>query len=181
MGRLFVALIAIVLAGACTQNGSSRAAEPAASTPATDTAAKPPCQPIETRQANAASQQPTFAGQTRACEAVSNVAFDVQVVTRGLSEPWAVEPLPSGELLVTEKPGRMRIVSATGNLGPPIAGVPAVDDRGQGGLLDVALSPNFATDRTIYWSYSEPRQGGNGTSVARAVLSATDGGSKTFA
>jgi glucose/arabinose dehydrogenase len=66
----------------------------------------------------------------------------------------------------------MRIVSATGELGPPISGVPAVDDRGQGGLLDVALSPDFRSDRVIYWSYSEPRQGGNATSVARGSLSA---------
>jgi glucose/arabinose dehydrogenase len=65
----------------------------------------------------------------------------------------------------------MRIVTARGEKGQPITGVPAVDDRGQGGLLDVALSPTFAADRTIYWSYSEPRKGGNATSVARAVLS----------
>ena len=73
--------------------------------------------------------------------------------------PWAVEPLPGGDLLVTEQPGRMRIVSAKGDMGQPIGGVPKVDARGQGGLLDVALSPTFASDRTIYWSYSEPRQG----------------------
>jgi glucose/arabinose dehydrogenase len=66
----------------------------------------------------------------------------------------------------------MRIVTAAGKIGQPISGVPAVDARGQGGLLDVALSPSFASDRTIYWSYSEPREGGNATSVARAVLSA---------
>jgi glucose/arabinose dehydrogenase len=96
----------------------------------------------------------------------------VTVVARGLEHPWAVEPLPGGELLVTERPGRMRIVSATGELGAPIGGVPRVDARGQGGLLDVALSPSFATDRTIFWSYAEPRSGGNGTSVARGVLSA---------
>jgi glucose/arabinose dehydrogenase len=96
----------------------------------------------------------------------------VTVVARGLESPWAVEPLPGGDLLVTEQGGRLRIVSATGNVGQPIAGVPAVDARGQGGLLDVALSPAFATDRTIYWSFTEPRQGGNGTSIARGVLSA---------
>ena len=91
----------------------------------------------------------------------SNVAFDVTVVATGLEKPWAVEPLPSGDLLVTEKPGRMRIVSATGTLGEPLKGVPAVDARGQGGLLDVALSPQFASDRTIFCSFSEPRDGGS--------------------
>jgi glucose/arabinose dehydrogenase len=94
------------------------------------------------------------------------------VLATGLVKPWAVEPLPDGTLLVTEKPGRMRIVSASGQVGAPLAGLPAVDARGQGGLLDVALSPSFASDRTVYWSYSEPRSGGNGTSVAKGVLSA---------
>jgi glucose/arabinose dehydrogenase len=102
----------------------------------------------------------------------SNVAYDVAVVARGLQKPWSVEPLPDGRFLVTEKAGQMRIVSAAGQVGAPIAGVTPVDPRGQGGLLDAALSPRFATDRTVFWSFTEPREGGNGTSVARGVLSA---------
>jgi len=129
------------------------------------------CTPIETREANVPEQRPAFAGQTRACEAKSNVAFDVTVVATGLVKPWSIEPLPDGSLLVTEKPGRLRIVSAAGELGPAITGLPEVDARGQGGLLDVELSPAFATDQTIFWSFSEPREGGNATSVARGVLS----------
>ncbi len=134
------------------------------------------CTPLETREANAPDQRPQFQGQTRACAVRSNVAFDVVVVAKGFEKPWAVEPLPDGSLLVSEKPGRLRIVSASGQVGAPIRGVPEVDARGQGGLLDVALSPSFASDRTVYWSFSEPRQGGNATSVARGVLSA-DGAS----
>jgi glucose/arabinose dehydrogenase len=130
----------------------------------------PQCNPIETREPNVPQQQPAFEGQTRACAAPSNVAFEVMVLAKGLAHPWAVEPLPGGDLLLTEKPGRLRIVSAKGELGAPIAGVPKVDARGQGGLLDVALSPQFASDRTIFWSYAEPREGGNGTAVARGVL-----------
>ena len=126
---------------------------------------------LETRAPNAPEQKPAFAGQTRACEEKSNAAFEVTVVAKGLEKPWSVEPLPGGDLLVTEKPGRLRIVSAKGELGQPIAGLPRVDARGQGGLLDVALSPKFESDRTIYFSFSEPREGGNGTSVVRAVLS----------
>ena len=94
------------------------------------------------------------------------------VLAKGLDHPWSVEPLPAGDLLVTEKPGRMRVVSASGAVGEPIAGVPPVDDAGQGGLLDVALSPAFERDRTLYWSFSEPRERGNGTSLARGTLSA---------
>ena len=130
------------------------------------------CTPLETRAGNAPDQRPAFPAQTRACGVASNVAFDVVVVARGLVNPWAVEPLPGGELLVTEKPGRMRVITGNGTMGEPITGVPPVMARGQGGLLDVALSPSFGTDRTIFWSYSEPRQGGNATSVARGVLSA---------
>ncbi len=129
------------------------------------------CAPLESRKPNAPDQRPAFPGQTRACAITSNVAFDVVVLAKGLEHPWAVEPLPGGDLLVTERPGRLRVVSASGEVGPPIGGVPAVDVGGQGGLLDVALSPGFASDRTIFLSYSEPRPGGNGTSVARAVLS----------
>lgn len=129
------------------------------------------CEPVETAQANASDQRPAFAGQTRACAVKSNVEFDVIVLARGLERPWAVEPLPGGDLLVTEKSGRLRIVSAKGEVGAPIGGVPKVDTRGQGGLLDVALSPAFESDRTIYFSYAEPRDGGNGTAVARAALS----------
>jgi glucose/arabinose dehydrogenase len=136
-----------------------------------DSAGNQSCTPLETRAANASDQRPAFKGQTRVCGIKSNVAFDVAVLAKGLEHPWAVEPLPGGDLLVTEKPGRMRIVSAAGNKGQPLTGLPRVDARGQGGLLDVVLSPGFESDRTIYWSFSEPRQGGNGTSVARGVLS----------
>jgi aldose sugar dehydrogenase len=129
------------------------------------------CTPLETRVANAPEQKPAFEGQTRICGIKSTTAFKVDVLAKGLEKPWAVEPLPDGNLLVTEKPGRLRIISATGQVGEPITGLPKVDARGQGGLLDVALSPSFASDRTIFWSFSEPRQGGNATSVGRGVLS----------
>jgi glucose/arabinose dehydrogenase len=129
------------------------------------------CKPLETRNPNASDQRPAFAGQTRVCGTKSDVRYDVVVVAKGLDHPWAVEPLPEGGALVTEKPGRMRVVSAEGKVGEPLAGLPPVHAKGQGGLLDVALSPKFASDRMVYWSFSEPRQDGNGTSVARAVLS----------
>ncbi len=128
------------------------------------------CVPLEKRPPNAAGQKPALEGQTRACAVKSATAFEVQVLAKGLVHPWAVEPLPDGALLVTERPGRLRVVSAPGELAAPIAGVPRVDARGQGGLLDVALSPKFDTDSTIFLSYAEPRQDGNGTAVARAVL-----------
>ncbi len=162
-------LVLAVAAAGCgpRADDSAEAAESQASA-----AGAAACTPLETREPNAPDQRPASQGQTRACGITSKVAFDVVVVAKGLEHPWAVEPLPGGDLLVTEKPGRIRIVSAAGQVGQPLTGVPAVDADGQGGLLDAVLSPTFDTDRTIYWSYSEPRRGGNATSVARGVLSA---------
>jgi glucose/arabinose dehydrogenase len=130
-----------------------------------------PGAPVETRAANAPDQRPAFEGQTRAPGVRTEAALTHTVVAEGLAEPWGLALLPDGNWLVTERPGRLRIVTAQGQVGEPIAGLPAVDARGQGGLLDVILSPTFAQDRMIYWSYAEPRDGGNATSVARARLS----------
>lgn len=132
--------------------------------------AAPPCVPLEQRAPEAGFQRPALPGQTRACAAAAAARFGVRVTARGLDEPWAVEPLPDGSFLVSEKAGRLLLIGAEGGRGAPLAGLPAVDARGQGGLLDVALSPGFPTDGLVYWSYSEPRAGGNGTSVARGVL-----------
>jgi aldose sugar dehydrogenase len=93
------------------------------------------------------------------------------VVARGLVNPWGLAFLPDGRMLVTERPGRMRIVGVDGRPGSPLAGLPPVDAGGQGGLLDVALDPDFARNRLVYWSYAEPGEGRtNGTAVARGRL-----------
>jgi aldose sugar dehydrogenase len=95
----------------------------------------------------------------------------VHTVAEGLEHPWGLAFLPDGRLLVTERPGRMRIIASDGTLSEPLSGVPAVRAQGQGGLLDVALSPDFAEDATVYWSYSEPGAGGTqGTALARGRL-----------
>ena len=164
-------LLLTALTAGCNARAGNSAGDPASGASAGAAAEAAPCTPLETRQPTAPEQRPAVRGQTRACGITSDAAYEVVVVAKGLENPWAVEPLPGGDLLVTEKPGRMRVVSAAGALGRPIRGVPAVDARGQGGLLDVALSPGFASDRIVFWSYSEPREGGNATSVARGVLS----------
>ncbi len=101
------------------------------------------------------------------------------VVAHGLVNPWGLAFLPDGRMLVTERPGRMRLVSADGQLGPPLPGLPGVVAEGQGGLLDVVVDPRFATNRLVYWAYSEAgdsnsgnsgNSGGNSTAVARARL-----------
>lgn len=131
--------------------------------------------PVETRAPNGVGQQPAFAGQTRAPRMSADVAFDVETVAEDLEHPWAVEVFEDGRMLVTERPGRMRIVTPDGELSKPIAGLPEVDARDQGGLLDVAIDPEFAENQTIYWSYAEPREGGNGTALAKGRLIADDG------
>lgn len=128
--------------------------------------------PVETSPAKGVNQTPAFAGQTRAPGATTTVTMRHTVVASGLEHPWGLALLPDGRWLVTERTGRMSIISADGTKGPAIAGLPAVDAEGQGGLLGVTLSPTFSQDRLIYWTYAEPRTGGNGTAVARGVLSA---------
>src|SRR6476660_4862616 len=102
----------------------------------------------------------------------ASIAAPLRTVTvaDGLDHPWALAFLPDGRALVTERPGRLRIVERGGAVSPPLAGVPAVAAEGQGGLLDVALDPQFAQNHLIYLSYAEPGAGGAGTAVARARL-----------
>lgn len=97
-----------------------------------------------------------------------------RAVAQGLELPWAMAflPGPEGRMLVTEKPGRVRVVDRDGRVSAPLRGVPPVVARGQGGLLDVALHPGFASNRYVYLSYSEAGQGGSSTAVARGRLDA---------
>lgn len=98
------------------------------------------------------------------------VAVKVETIASGLDHPWAVKPLPDGAYLVTERPGNMRIIR-DGKVSAPIAGVPEVHARGQGGLLDVVLDPKFTGNRTIFFTASVSEDGGSGTAVFRATLS----------
>jgi glucose/arabinose dehydrogenase len=119
-----------------------------------------------------APYSPAFENQTRA-PALPETAVQVQRFAAGLERPWGIAPLPDGTFLVTEKPGRMRIVAADGTVGEPIRGLPEVDAREQGGLLDVTVSPNFAQDRRVFWTYAKPMGGGLvATAAAQGALSA---------
>jgi aldose sugar dehydrogenase len=100
----------------------------------------------------------------------------IVTVTEGLEHPWAVALLPDGRKLVTERPGRMRMIDAGGKLDPvPIAGLPRVDPRGQGGLLDVVLHPKFAANGLVYWTYVQRDDTGFGTELARGRLVGASG------
>ncbi|MEZ5657806.1 MAG: PQQ-dependent sugar dehydrogenase [Burkholderiaceae bacterium] len=140
-----------------TETGGS--AGDASTTVAQDGAASDP--------ALAAADQNTWLAATD--PAPANDRITTVEIAKGLENPWAIGRLPDGTLLVTERPGRLRPVSATGAIGAPIAGLPPVAFVGQGGLLDVLVSPNFATDSWLYFTYSEPAGGDLArTAVARA-------------
>ena len=118
-------------------------------------------------------------GATASSVAQNTASASVSLVpvATGLANPWALAFLPDGQFLVTERAGRMRIVSANGQVGPALTGLPAVATGGQGGLLDVVTDTDFARNRRIFFCFSEPASagsggGGNSTALARATLSA---------
>ncbi|MEO0916858.1 MAG: PQQ-dependent sugar dehydrogenase, partial [Pseudomonadota bacterium] len=112
---------------------------------------------------------PAFPAQTRA-PALPSTPVALSVLTDDLENPWGIAPLGGGQFLVTERPGRMRVINADGTLSAPLPGLPEIAVQGQGGLLDVAVSPSFAQDRTIYWTYSKSVRGGLVTAAARGIL-----------
>ncbi len=122
---------------------------------------------------NVPEAEPAFENQTRAPLPAETEEWTTDVAVEGLSRPWAFEFLPDGGMIVTEKDGTLRTVNEAGEISEPVAGVPEVDSRDQGGLLDVALAPDFESSRMVYLSYAQPREDDmNGTAVARGTLSA---------
>ena len=128
----------------------------------------------ETSDKNSPEYQPAFAGQTRVPGVKTTTPYQVEVINSDLQKPWGIINLPDGRFLITSKTGYLNIVSADGKTISKVDGLPKVDDKGQGGLLDVALDPDFATNRMIFWTFSEPVSGGNHTAVAKGKLSADE-------
>src|SRR5690606_17908284 len=126
--------------------------------------------PVETKPANT-NYKPAFEGQTRIAGVKTTTAYQVDKLAENLDKPWAVIPLPDGRLLITEKAGKVQIYDETGVRVKTIEGFPEVDDRGQGGLLDVALDPDFQNNQMIFWSFSEKQADGkNLMAVAKGKL-----------
>jgi aldose sugar dehydrogenase len=162
----------LALCAACSREATPPAADANAAAEAAP--AQAPAAALETRPPNGVDFKPAFAGQTRAVGLKSEFALDVTEVAKDLNGAWAFEFLPDQRILVTERQGNLRIVGKDGKVSAPLKGLPKVYFEGQGGLLDVALDPQFESNRTIYWSYAEPRKGGNGTALAKGVLSADE-------
>jgi glucose/arabinose dehydrogenase len=125
--------------------------------------------PVETNPPNT-NYSPAFAGQTRIGSVVTETPYNVKALTTSLASPWGITSLPDGRLLITEKAGRMRIVTTAGNVGGPITGLPQVNAGGQGGLLGLCLDPQFEANRMVYWVFSEPVAGGTNTAVGKGRL-----------
>lgn len=151
------ATMALVFAVACTAQP-----KPAA-----------PGAPVETGKPNS-NYKPAFEGQTRGPGMTSATAYEAVKLAEGIGRPWAVVPLPDGRLLLTIKSGYMEIRGTDGQLQHKITGLPAVADRGQGGLLDVVPDPDFASNKTLYWAYSEQQGDSNLTAVAKGQLAADE-------
>lgn len=116
--------------------------------------------------------RPAFEGQTRAPRVASGLELEAEALAGPLAHPWGIALTPDGTILVTERPGRLRVIRDGALVPEPVAGLPEVLAEKQGGLLDVAVGPDFASDRRIYWTYSKPLAGGlSATAVARGKLS----------
>ena len=154
--------------GAATLLTTEQTTEPLKATPSPSESAPT----LGSAPPNVPEFKPAFAGQTRAPPIQTRSSVRVREIARGFKRPWALAFLPDRRMLVTEKPtGKLFIVTAKGAKSPAVAGMPPVDGRDQGGLLDVEVGPDYRTTGLVYFSYYEPRSGGNGLAVARAHLS----------
>jgi glucose/arabinose dehydrogenase len=125
--------------------------------------------PVETQKPNS-DYKPARSGQTRVAGVKTKTAYKVDKIAEKLGLPWAIIPFPDGRLLITERRGSMQILDANGTVLKKITGFPEVDASGQGGMLDVALDPNFSKNKMIYWSFSEKNGVGNLMAVAKGEL-----------
>ncbi|WBX99761.1 PQQ-dependent sugar dehydrogenase [Chryseobacterium gambrini] len=126
---------------------------------------------VETKEPNSPEYKPAFAGQTRIKAVKTSTPYKVEILNKDLGKPWGIVNLPDGKFLITDKRGYMNVISADGKEISKIEGFPKVDSKGQGGMLDVALDPDFKTNNIIYFSFSEPYENGNHTAVAKGKLS----------
>ncbi|CAN5594472.1 PQQ-dependent sugar dehydrogenase [soil metagenome] len=162
MNRKVPAFLAIVIAlSACKTNDSGSTNAPGSDSTTNLSVEKTPPNSKYT---------PAFTGQTRIAAVKTTTPYEGKMLTDKLQNPWGIATLPDGRFLITEKKGTMRIATVTGTLSEPITGLPAVNAEAQGGLLGVTIDPNFATNRMVYWCFSESTSDGNLTAVGKGKL-----------
>ena len=160
---LLSAILMLVYATGCANNEAAGNNNPADS-----------LAPVETKKPNS-DYKPAFSGQTRIRNVKTTTPYNVEKIANKLGSPFAIVTMPDGRLMVTIKSGYMEIHDKNGVLVKKITGFPAVVSAGQGGLLDVAFDPNFASNKIIYWSFSETYSPGNLTAVAKGILNEAAG------
>ena len=129
--------------------------------------------PVENRPSKS-GYKPAFAGQTRVNSVTTTTPYQVEKIAEKIGNPWAIITLPDGRLLISDRSGFISIYSEEGKLLKKITGLPPIEYKGQGGLLDLALDPDFTTNRILYWSFSQKYADGNLTAVAKGMLSADE-------
>ncbi len=169
--KIIVSIAVVLFSFGCSGNDSPSEkiipteGAPTSATNAGDTTKAP----VETKKGNT-NYKPAHSGQTRTAGVKTTTAFKYEKIATNLGKPWAVIPLPDGRLLINDKSGYMQIHDANGAFVKKITGIPEVDASGQGGLLDVALDPDFAKNKMIYWSFSEKKGAENLMAVAKGKL-----------
>lgn len=163
---IFLSLYSLLLLG-CGNKTSTKQESTLQTTVSIDSASLPP---VENKLKNS-DLKPAFEGQTRISGAKTTTAYSFHIITKDLANPWSVKSLPDGRLLVTEKEGNLRIILENGAVSGKITGLPKVNSQGQGGLLDVCLDPDFASNRMLFFTYSEATSKGNLTAVGKGKLS----------
>jgi len=125
---------------------------------------------VETLPKEATGQIPAFPGQTRIDAIITQTSYHIDTVVTGLNRPWGLDFLPDNRMIITEKPGRIRLINQDGEIGDSIAGVPPVHFQQDGGLMDIVVGPDFEQTREVFWSYSEKKDTGYVPSIARGRL-----------
>jgi glucose/arabinose dehydrogenase len=129
--------------------------------------------PVETK-ASVTNYKAAFTGQTRIGSLKTKTLYQFKVLSSSLISPWGIAALPNGKLLITEKGGTIKTVTAEGELIASITNIPAVNASGQGGLLGLCVDPDFSNNRMVYWAFAENVTGGSITSVAKGRLSESE-------
>ncbi|HCT62679.1 MAG TPA: glucose dehydrogenase [Erysipelotrichaceae bacterium] len=129
--------------------------------------------PLETRVPNT-DFKPAFEGQTRASSTQTKVTYSYSIINQELVEPWGIDVLPDGKLVITEKPGQLVILEADGTFITRISGFPSINTQNQGGLLDLSISSEFEMDSTLYFTYASLSTQGSATTIGRAELDLTN-------
>ena len=166
-----VLIIFLIFYGAYAQDKAKPVDSPKRNSTNTASSAAELIPPVETLPAVSVGQAPAFSGQTRIAGVKTRGKFRIAPIVEGLTFPWGLDFLPDGRMIVSEKPGNIRIISKKGVAGAKIIGVPEVRLKGDGGMYDIKLDPDFAKTRLVFWTFVEAITGGGVTSVARGKLS----------